>query len=124
MSWWVYLKDEQDNLCSVPPFIEGGTTYGEVDTTGKIIPSPNSVAEINVTYNYAIHFGDLGSDGLRSLNGLRAKYAIDTLQKVIQKLNTDRSDDYWEPTEGNARHTLEILLKWAQLCPDAIFSIS
>jgi len=80
-------------------------------------------AWLNVTYNYAPHFKRVfGPLGIRSLYGLPARFTIPVLEEAIEKLDTDVDlDDYWNPTEGNARRALENLLTLARLAPDGVW---
>ena len=79
-------------------------------------------AWLNVTYNYASIFCKiLGEKGIRSIYGLTAKESIPILEKAAASLKDDVSDDYWEPTEGNAKIALTDLLQLAKLAPDAIW---
>jgi len=116
MSFDVSLVDvETGNPVSVERHEEGGTyAVGGIE-----------LARLNITYNYSVlyyrHICPLR--GLRCLDGLEAKRAIQVLQLAISQLKTDRVDDYWEPTEGNARHALTILLEWALSNPDAKFKV-
>ena len=40
------------------------------------------------------------------------------------RLGTERSDDYWEATPGNAGHAALILRNWAMKHPDAVWRVS
>ena len=75
-------------------------------------------ARLNVTYNYAPHsYRTMGEKGIRELYGKRAIDTVPLLEKAISELKTDVNDDYWEPTEGNARRALENLLTMAKAKP-------
>lgn len=79
-------------------------------------------ARLNITYNYSAHFGRvLGGEGIRSLYGMTAAESIPVLSAAISALKDDVSDDYWEPTEGNAKRALTQLLALAQMRPDGIW---
>jgi hypothetical protein len=43
------------------------------------------------------------------------------LKSAIAQLGDDVADDYWEPTEGNAKRALTQLLALAQLRPDGVW---
>jgi len=92
---------------------------------GTYVVGGTESAELNITYNYSKwyyqHICPLR--GLRCLDGVAGAQAIPVLENAISELNTDQADFYWEPTEGNARHALTILLKWAQGNPDARFEV-
>ena len=112
MSWWVSITDpETDQYMVVKPFSEGGT----YDMGGS------SDADLNITYNYSPHYYrvlDL-EDGLRGLNGKDAAFALPVLRKGIESLEEDVADDYWAPTEGNARRALVTLAEWCQQAVNA-----
>lgn len=81
----------------------------------------DSVAHLNVTYNYARHFGSVGEKGIRSIYGKTGAESIPMLQAGISALGDDVSEDYWEPTEGNAKAALRQLLALAQMRPDGVW---
>lgn len=47
--------------------------------------------------------------------------SIPVLERAIAVLGNDVSNDYWEPTEGNAKRALIYLLTMAQMRPDGIW---
>lgn len=95
-----------------PHFMRGGT-YAVGGTTE---------ASLNVTYNYSKHFTRvLGAGGIRSLYGKSAVDSIPMLEKAIAQLGDDVSEDYWEPTEGNAKRSLLQLYTLAKMRPDGIW---
>jgi hypothetical protein len=96
-----------------PHFMRGGT-FAVGGTTE---------ASINVTYNYAPHFRRvLGESGIRSIYGKTAAETIQVLSDAIEQLDADSTDDYWEPTEGNAALALAQLLALAVLRPDGVWA--
>lgn len=92
-------------------------------------------AEINITWNYRRHFVKVlperesshnTSDdgklyGIRTLYGLTGEESIPLLENAISQLKDDISDDYWEPTEGNAKQALVHCLELAKLAPEGIW---
>jgi hypothetical protein len=79
-------------------------------------------AWLNITYNYSLHFyRTMGDKGIRAIYGLTGAEAIPLLKQAIGQLKDDVSGDYWESTEGNAKHALYGLLALAQLRPDGVF---
>ena len=109
MSWWIYLEDpETAETLPVSSHSEGGT-YA-VGGTSK--------AELNVTYNYAVHFS------FRGLHGKTGAETIATLQDPVATLGTERDSDYWSSTPGNAGYACSILLSWAQLHPTGRWRVS
>lgn len=78
-------------------------------------------AHLNITYNYAPHFSSLGEKGIRTLYGMSGADSIPLLEKTISLLANDIHDNYWEPTEGNAKAALFQLLALAKMRPDGIW---
>ena len=78
---------------------------------------------LNITYNYSKHFRALfGEKGIRWIYG---KTAADTLPHLVEAaslLSDDKTDDYWEPTEGNAKSAIMHLIAIARLRPDGVWS--
>lgn len=81
-----------------------------------------SEAWLNITYNYASHFYRvLGDKGIRTIYGMTGAESIPVLKAAADQLNDDVSEDYWEPTEGNAKRALFGLIAQAQLRPDGVW---
>ena len=81
-----------------------------------------SEAWLNITYNYASHFYRvLGDKGIRTIYGMTGAESIPVLKAAADQLNDDVSEDYWEPTEGNAKRALFGLIALAQLRPDGVW---
>ena len=78
-------------------------------------------AELNVTYNYAKHFDGFGDEGIRTLYGMTGAESIPHLERVISRLGDYVHEDYWKPTEGNAKCALSQLLALAKMRPDGIW---
>ena len=76
---------------------------------------------LNVTYNYAPHFRGFGPKGIRELYGKSGAESIPLIETVIAILGDDKSDDYWQPTEGNAKAALYGLLALARMRPDGVW---
>ena len=94
--------------------------------------------QLNITYNYSkyyhqvfpVRYNQQGNStvttettGLRWLEYKTGAEAIPILEECIQRLGTERSDDYWKATEGNAGYALSILLGLAEEFPTARFSV-
>jgi hypothetical protein len=81
------------------------------------------LAELNVTYNYGPHFRAVLDEtkGIRVLYGMTGAESIPLLQQAIDKLKDDVAEDYWEPTEGNAKQALCQLLALATMRPDGVW---
>lgn len=84
---------------------------------------------LNITYNYSKFLHQVlqpeytpskDKSGIRSLYGMIALEAIPILEAAISKLKSDFDEDYWTPTEGNTKRTLNNLLTMCKMRPDAI----
>lgn len=106
MSYWICLT-HNDTVVSVARHAEGAT---------YVLGGTNDAC-ISITYNYAEHFA------FRDLHQKRAGDTIELMQEAVDRLGTDRDDDYWEPTEGNAGYAVSILLDWARQHPDAVWEV-
>lgn len=79
-------------------------------------------AWLNVTYNYAKHYSRVfGEKGIRTIYGMTGAESIPVIKAAMAQLKDDVSEDYWEPTEGNAKKALAQLLAFAQMRPDGIW---
>lgn len=108
MSYDIRIVDESGNQVFLDGehFLRGGT-YAMGGT---------KEAWLNVTYNYSPHFYRLfGEKGIRSLYGMDVKQSIPVIEKAISALAQDENDDYWKPTEGNARKALLDLVALANM---------
>lgn len=99
-------------------------------------------AHLNVTYNYYEQFirvfepleeprpksPDWMRDnavplvGIRTIYGLTGAESLPVLDKAISLLADDVDDDYWKPTDGNAKRALTQLRALAAMRPDGIWS--
>lgn len=121
MSYSIKLLDKKTNKpVTVPYFIEGGTVQAKV-VNGKLVPKGIETAEMDVTYNYSKHYDNIHEDGIRWIYGKTGAEVVPVLERAVALLGTDRDDDYWKPTRGNAGHALAVLLSWARLHPEAVF---
>lgn len=84
---------------------------------------------LNITYNYSeilrqvIQPEDTPSEyktGIRSLYGMTALETIPILEVAISNLKDNVVNNYWTPTEGNAKRALNNLLTMCKMRPDAI----
>uniref|UniRef100_A0A6M3LS76 Uncharacterized protein n=1 Tax=viral metagenome TaxID=1070528 RepID=A0A6M3LS76_9ZZZZ len=116
MSWWVNLNGpDGEPLVLTDRFRDGGT-YVLGGTTD---------ASLNVTYNYGGLFrAELHQDGIRWLDGKVASDVIGALEAAVAALGTERAQNYWEPTPGNAGRALARLLDWARANPHGIFGVN
>lgn len=79
---------------------------------------------LNITFNYGKHYYRVMHNGIPGLDGKTGAQSIPILEQAIAQLGDDVSDDYWEPTEGNAKRALCGLLALAQMRPDGVWYIS
>ncbi len=117
MSYDIKLTDPVDGSvlhADQPHHIRGGT-YAVGGTTELWL---------NVTYNYGQHFHRVmdAVKGIRVIYGMTGEESIRILKQAIQVLGTNTTNDYWEPTEGNARQALCELLAFAQMRPNGVWS--
>lgn len=80
-------------------------------------------AHLNVTYNYSKHYyKHMGEGGIRTIYGMTGADSIPVLQRAADALGDDVNlDDYWSPTEGNAKAALLQLIALAKLRPDGVW---
>jgi len=79
-------------------------------------------ATLNITYNYGKHYYRVfGEKGIRTIYGLTGAESIPLLEQAASQLADDEDDDYWCPTEGNAKRPLLQLIVLAQMRPDGIW---
>lgn len=78
--------------------------------------------EFNITFNYAKNYAK-HNFSIKNLVGRTALEVIPELERVISLLGDDVSDDYWEPTDGNAKAALISLLTMAKMRPDAVIDV-
>lgn len=107
MSYDISLIDEKDHSVKVENHSEGGTYV-----VGGI-----TEADLNVTYNYAVHFT------FRDLHEKKAKDVIPMMEAAIIQLGVLRAKDYWDSTPGNTGYAVSILLGWAKQYPEATFKV-
>jgi hypothetical protein len=74
-------------------------------------------ATISVTYNYSKFFR------FGMLDGCKARNVTKLLENLKEILKDDKTDDYWEATEGNAKVIIEILIQWTKQHPDCFFEV-
>lgn len=118
MSYDIRLKDKNTDETMCADFVPArGGTYA-------IGYSNARPCTLNVTYNYRPHFVKaFGSEeGVRSIYGMSAKESIPVFESAMGKLGNDVDDDYWKPTEGNARQAIAGLLAIARASdPDGVW---
>jgi hypothetical protein len=115
MSYDIYLKD---------PVTSKTITFEHIHDIkgGTYCLGGTKEAWLNITYNYGSHYRRVfGEKGIRTIYGMTGAESIPILKKAISELGDDVSNDYWEPTEGNAKKALYGLLAFAQLRPDGIW---
>lgn len=90
---------------------------------GTYVSGGSTALSLNITYNYAYYYYKYldKKDGIRVLYGKTGLECIPLLEDAISKLKDDVSEDYWEPTEGNAKAALIQLLTMSKMRPDCIW---
>lgn len=120
MSYDIYLRDpitKETLVLDGPHHMKGGTYClgGEIK------------AHLNITYNYCHTFRrvlpkrDDWHQGIRSIYGLTGAESLPILDAAIAQLGDDVSEDYWEPTDGNAKRALLQVRALALLRPDGVW---
>ena len=152
MSYWVYLQDHTappwcsygrpdwtpeytgDEQCTEPCY--PAVSVEQHSEGGTSVLGGTTEASVSLTYNYGKYWWwawqDIGGpvDGVGTgtlgsmIGGKTGAETIDPLEKVVAALGTERADDYWEATPGNAGYALSTLLSWAKQYPDAIWRVS
>mgnify|MGYP001161874989 FL=1 len=116
MSYDIYLKEpiSKETIHFEEKHYLTGGTYAMGGT---------NEAWLNITYNYGEHYYQLldKEKGIRFIYGMTGAESIPVLKETISKLKDDVVDDYWKPTEGNAKLALLKLLALAQMRPDGIW---
>lgn len=116
MSYDIYLTDPITGgtlTLDQPHQLKGGT-YAMGGT---------SEAWLNVTWNYGKHFRRvMGDEGIRAIYGKTGADSLPLLDGAIAQLGDDVDDnDYWNPTEGNAKRALMQLRALASMRPDGVW---
>ena len=78
---------------------------------------------LNITYNYGKHYYRvMGEDGIRTIYGKTGAEAIPILEAAAAQLGDGGEEDYWQPTEGNAKRALLQLVALSKMRPDGVWS--
>jgi hypothetical protein len=116
MSYDIYLVNPVNGeklILDAPHQMRGGTY--QVGGTYE--------AHLNITFNYSKHYYRiLGQDkGIRSIYGMTGAESIPILQAAADQLGDDVDENYWNPTEGNAKAALLQLIALAKMRPDGVW---
>lgn len=98
-------------------------------------------ASLNVTYNYVEHFHRVFDpvspppqdapqwmrergivEGIRTIYGMTGAQSIPVLERAISMLGDDVDENYWRPTEGNAKRALTQIQALARMRPDGVWA--
>lgn len=88
---------------------------------GTFCAGGTCAAHLNVTYNYSEFYRGFGENGIRTIYGKTGAESIPILDAVIANLGDDVDDNYWKPTEGNAKKALCQLRALAMMRPDGVW---
>ncbi len=119
MSWSFDLCDAVTGECLATEkkhFMFGGTVCVGGDTA----------MTLDVTYNYSNIINkvfDCEEGYAYFLQGKTGAETIPVLKDAISQLSNDVDNDYWKPTEGNAKRALSQLLVFAQMRPDGVWHV-
>jgi hypothetical protein len=115
MSYDLSLRDPvsgEELELDEPHFMRGGT----------YCVSGDRALALNITYNYYPCFWwSIGENGIRTIYGMSGAASIPVLQKAISLLGDDVDEDYWKPTQGNAKRALCQLVALAMMRPDGVW---
>lgn len=77
-------------------------------------------AHLNITYNYSkFYYEHLDNEkGIRWLYGKKVRQTLGALLEAFEKMKGEPDDDYWAPTEGNAKYALMQLILLGGYFPD------
>lgn len=90
---------------------------------GTYVLGGSASAELNITCNYAKHYYRvMGEKGIREIYGKTGAKSIPILKNAINTLGDDVDNNYWKPTEGNAKQALMQLLALATMRPDGVWA--
>jgi hypothetical protein len=85
---------------------------------------------LNITYNYAKHLFRVlpivveeKNKGLRGLDGMTGAASLPLFAQAVAQLGDDKSDYYWDPTEGNVKAALLQLTALATMRPDGVWRV-
>lgn len=94
-------------------------------TGGTYVLGGTTELWLNVTYNYSEDFRKVidSERGIRKLHGMTGAESVKLLKNATKQLGDDVDEDYWKPTQGNAKHALLQLLAMAQLRPDGVWDV-
>ena len=111
MGYSLYYKIDDERVILDRPHGITGSTYAPGDCE----------AYMAITSNYA-PFIDIN---IPNLDGMTAKEVADIVFPLCQYMSGERSPNYWEATEGNARAALVDLLHLSLLVPaDAVLDVN
>ena len=89
---------------------------------GTYVVGGTTACHLNITWNYGPLIRErMHPDGLKHLHGMSAAESLSLLDKAIDSLDNDISDNYWDSTEGNVKSALMKLRAFAQLRPDGVW---
>ncbi len=76
---------------------------------------------LHVTFNYAEAFCKfLGGDGINDFHDRPVRETLPKLIEAVSNMHGEPDDDYWKPTEGNARAALMNMIQLACLSPETL----
>lgn len=116
MSYDIYLVHPvtKERLEADSPHQIRGGTYALGGTTEL---------HLNVTYNYwkAFRKAFNNEEGIRSIYGMTGAESLPVLASAAALLGDDVDENYWEPTEGNAKTAILQLRALATMRPDGVW---
>jgi hypothetical protein len=116
MGYDIYLVNTKTKKTVKVPLHREGSTFAL---------GGSEEAKVAITFNYSEFFYEHidKEKGLEWLNGKTGLEVAPKLATAICKLGQTADDNYWKSTPGNAGKSLNVLLKWVFLHPEAIFEV-
>lgn len=91
-------------------------------TGGTYCIGGTTEAWLNITYNYAPFFYEVfGEKGIRTIYGMKVLDSLPMMIEACSKLQGQQDEDYWAPTEDNARAALLNLIYLGIQAPNGIW---
>ena len=121
MSWSVSLCDPKTLEIAEIDF------PARMSATGLFLPASRREAFITVTSNYDDIYRRhdvLGPLGLQKFNGMCAQDSVVLLLQAMHALKDDAHlQDYWSPTEGNAKRPLRYMYNASKVFPSGVWEV-
>ena len=95
---------------------------GKYEDASTYVSLGDRTTEMGVTFNYSKIYRRFNFH-ITDLHGLYGKDVMWQLNRIVKALGTERTEDPWEATDGNAGFALSVLLAWTKDHPEGFFSV-